>query len=175
MTEEQKKLIEDNINLVYKFCHSKGLKDEDDIAEMVLFLCEHINSYDPSRGAFSTFCYTWLRSGYSKIMNYKYSLMRSPKVFTEIHRINSYDDSEIDILDENSELQYIDNNIDLEKFINSLDDNYRFVVEMTLLGYTQKEIADMRGTTRQSINQLLQYIQLKYREELKCLTDGMTK
>lgn len=62
MNNNQSKLLEDNINLIYKFLCERGIYDEDVRSEAVLYVCDRMYRYDPSKGKISTFIYGVLRN-----------------------------------------------------------------------------------------------------------------
>lgn len=57
MTNEQRKLAEDNIKLVYKFIYDNGLDVNEDFGEMAEAYCKAIRYYNPTKGALSTLVY----------------------------------------------------------------------------------------------------------------------
>lgn len=64
LNDKQRKFIEDNIKLVYKFCARYNITDEDDISDFVCKFCELVESdaYDEDRGKFSTFIWASLNN-----------------------------------------------------------------------------------------------------------------
>jgi len=57
MTQEQQNLLMDNINAFYKCCAEHNIYDEDDRQSILLKLCKAMQSYNPERGAITTFIY----------------------------------------------------------------------------------------------------------------------
>lgn len=58
MTEQQKKLVEENHNLIYGFLHKQNLDPEEYYDLAAIALCEAAQIYDPDRGiSFSTLGY----------------------------------------------------------------------------------------------------------------------
>jgi len=57
MTDEQRKLIEDNQLLVRKFMVKYHLNDDDIFQELIAHLCSVIDKYEPEKGAFSTWVF----------------------------------------------------------------------------------------------------------------------
>ena len=57
LTDEQRKIAEDNIKLVYKFIYDNGLDVNEDFGEMAEAYCKAIRYYNPKKGALSTLVY----------------------------------------------------------------------------------------------------------------------
>ena len=55
LTENQKKLIEDNLSYVFWYFGRHNIKDEDRQQDLLYSLCKCIHLYDPSRGSITTF------------------------------------------------------------------------------------------------------------------------
>ncbi len=64
LSKEQNELIENNINLVYKFAAYYNITDEDDIADLLCRFCEivELDAYDEDKGKFSTFVWASLNN-----------------------------------------------------------------------------------------------------------------
>lgn len=57
LTEAQRRLVADNHNLIYGFAHKRRLSVDDWYDILAATLCRAAQSYDPARGAFSTWFY----------------------------------------------------------------------------------------------------------------------
>lgn len=72
LNDEQKKLIEDNIKLVYAFCSNYHITDEDDIADLECEFCRLIDTkqYNKDKGTLATFIWNSLNN-YQKSKYYR--------------------------------------------------------------------------------------------------------
>lgn len=55
LTENQKKLIEDNLSYIFWYFGRHNIKDEDKQQDLLYSLCKYIHLYDPTRGSITTF------------------------------------------------------------------------------------------------------------------------
>lgn len=67
LTDEQKKLIEDNLPFMYWWFEKHHVYDEDTIQDLLYNFCALIHLYDPKRGAITTFIDTLNRSKICKL------------------------------------------------------------------------------------------------------------
>ena len=58
LTTEQQKLVEDNHTLIYSYLHKNSLGQVDWYGVCALGLCKAAKTYNPMRGAFSTYAFT---------------------------------------------------------------------------------------------------------------------
>lgn len=72
MTDAAKQLLEDNINVFYKYCVMYNIYDEDERQSYLERLCHALESFDPERGAVSTFMFKVLHN--ESIRRYNKSL-----------------------------------------------------------------------------------------------------
>lgn len=57
LTEEQKKLVEDNHNLIYGYCHRYNLNVEEYYGDLAVTLCEAAQTYKEEKSKFTTYAY----------------------------------------------------------------------------------------------------------------------
>lgn len=154
MTEEQKKIAEENMNLVYSFIYSHNIP-RDEVDEYFVYYCEAIIVYDSSMAALSTFIYHYL--------NNKFLRYRKQQIDTACIE----EENILDFLNTpNSKLEptNIDFKEDLRKFLTKIrnrKDKYIFL--MYLNGYTYVDIAKEIGNTKQLVQQKLKPILKKAR------------
>lgn len=71
LTEEQKKLVEQNMGLVYSVANRLGRTSEDDIQNGLIGLCIATQKYNESKGSFSTIAYYEIRRCINNAYNLK--------------------------------------------------------------------------------------------------------
>lgn len=62
LNSEQSKLVEDNAQLIYGFINKHHLPADDFYGMCAVGLCKAAKSFDPSKGAFSTYAYLYMSS-----------------------------------------------------------------------------------------------------------------
>lgn len=147
MEDVYEKLLEENYKLVYSYLHSKNLDITEWESIISYSLWKAIKSHDSSRGTLSTLFY--------KIAgNDVISELRSMKF--------DYLDEAVDSVD----YAYIgepDDHLLLE--MEDAAGEYGWLVPYAVLGYTQKEIAELMGCDRSTISMKLHSMREKIREE----------
>lgn len=70
----QRDFINKNIRLVYAYCKRYGIKDEDDIADLICEFCRVVekDEYDPTKGALGTFYWNVLKN--YQLIKYKHNM-----------------------------------------------------------------------------------------------------
>lgn len=149
MEDEHEKLLKENYKLIYKYLHSKNLDITEWESVISYSLWKAIKSHDSNKGKLSTLFY--------KIAN--------NDVISELRSMKfNYLDEAVDSAD----YVYIgepDDHILFE--IEEVADEYGWLVPYAVLGYTQKEIAELTGYDRSTISRKLQKMREKIREEFK--------
>lgn len=59
LTDDQKKLVEDNHNLIYWYCNKNNLPVEDYYDMLAIELCKAVQTYDPTKSKISTYIYQY--------------------------------------------------------------------------------------------------------------------
>lgn len=62
LTDEQRKLVEENAQLIYGFIHKYNLPADDFYDLCAIGLCRAAKNYEPKKGAFSTWAYMYMLS-----------------------------------------------------------------------------------------------------------------
>lgn len=170
LNDEQRKLVEQNHNLIYSAMRKFGVRNEkfDDYYDVAAIgLCKAAIYYDPNKNyALSTLVYACIKN---ELHNQITSEMSKTTQFNK--SVLSYDN--ITDLSEDSrsaeEFLLIENNFE-ENLISglriydeicTLNNNQKKLVHLRLAGYTYDEIAEMYGVTRQAIQNRIQKIRKK--------------
>lgn len=186
LTEEQRKLITDNHNLIYGYMHDRHIDMEyyGDFAEK---FCLAIPQYDNSKAQLTTFIYNVFDNHWKHMLKYKYSQCRHiPKekqVFLDavvstggdkghsqtMQDILGFDDDGYNSVDEGDLIGRLRKEL---KARYPQDETTDGVIEYILKGYNCREVGDVYGVSRQSINARVEkirkiYEKIKEREECK--------
>ena len=168
MTEKERKLASDNMNIVYKYIHNKNLPLDiwEDI--FMLILCECATKYDENTNfAFSSYLWRALDNEYAWRMRSKYADKRTLNDGeTMVYFDQPTWDEAFDIKDtegENDEnftmVEYKDL---LNHFERRLVGKEADVFDLYLKGYNSTEIRKELGFSRQRFNQLNNSIRTKW-------------
>ena len=162
MTEEQKKLAEENHNLIYFYArkyHISKQDFEDMYGILAIALCKAARDYDESRGrAFSTVAMGYMlnecRNAYrcDKYRNGKLSICSYNNIFS----LSDEDDTTeyLDILEGKQDVWDDVNLIELNQF----NEQLRKIAYLSYLGYNQQEIAKEMGITQSIVSRKLKKI-----------------
>lgn len=165
MTNANQLLIEENMNLVHKYCAIHNITDEDVKQDLFLTVCEGIDKYDPSKGTLGTFIYTICKNRLILVHSKKFLKKTIPDeiIFSldaPITSNNSEDNMTFEELNglEDSELDKIEAKDFAEKFIKAYEKFYPNNTKMVerikkyLAGQTFKSIAEEEGVNHASIS-----------------------
>ena len=162
MTEEQKKLAEENHNLIYFYArkyHISKQDFEDMYGILAIALCKAARDYDESRGrAFSTVAMGYMlnecRNAYrcDKYRNGKLSICSYNNIFSF-----SDEDSTTEYIDMLEGKQDVWDDVNLIEF-NQFNEQLRKIAYLSYLGYNQQEIAKEMGITQSLVSRKLKKI-----------------
>ena len=162
MTEEQKKLAEENHNLIYFYArkyHISKQDFEDMYGILAIALCKAARDYDESRGiAFSTLAMGYMlnecRNAYrcDKYRNGKLSICSYNNIFQF-----SDEDGTTEYLDMLEGKQDVWDDVNLIEFT-QFNDQLRKIAYLSYLGYNQQEIAKEMGITQSLVSRKLKKI-----------------
>ena len=165
LTEEQKKLVEENHNLIYWFAKKYHVPIEEYYDVLAQGLCMAAYHYDPSKCSFSTYAYLCMNT--EMHVEYRKTLRKSEIPQGNIfHYENAWQLSDLIPTNEKTENKVIDR-ISYENLISLLNDilndKDKEVLSYTLNGLTMREIAKIEGTSHQAIHNRMK----KIREKVK--------
>ena len=174
MTEEQNKLIEDNINLVY-FVYAKyflakdgGREKEDLISEGMLGLINAAIKYSPDKGVtFSTFaCVCIHRKMCLYLRDNRERLEANIVSLDAPARVGDSDIITIADTIAGPEESIIDTILNEKQIFDSLvlSEQERQILTYKYLGYTQVEISKMLGLSRQRIGQAIEHARTRWQQ-----------
>ena len=142
MTEEQKKLAEDNINLVYSFIYKNNIP-RDDIDEYFVYYCEAIILYDPNISAISTFIWLYLKNKY---LRYRKQQIESV-LLDEETTIDYFNKADSFSMEESFSFKE-----ELKEFLDTIREKKKKIIFLLYLnGYNYAEIGKMMNHSRQNI------------------------
>ena len=174
LTDTQKKLVEENHNLIYKVLNDFHLDEtnrwfyEDDWYGIAAYgLCKAAYSYQQNKKTkFSTYAYTCIKNEICLQMRNNKQLR-----LIEQHALCSLDNPKL-LEGENSLYDFIPDSkniendtlttLDFQSIYENLHENQKKIVTKLLLGYTASEIAREKGCSKQLISKQIQYIRTRF-------------
>lgn len=176
LTLKQKKLAEDNHNLIYLFAKNNHLSIDDYYGILAIGLCNASKIYDESKGRFSTIAYRCMLNEYlrhNRDMNRKHII---PKELIVSYNASSNCQGEND-KDDKCFIRYLEsssysfdndviNKVTLESLWDSLTKKERAIIKYFNKGLNQPEIAKEMNCTRQNISKSMSSIRFKLQDLL---------
>ena len=166
LTEEQKKLVEENHSLIYWFAKKYHVPIEEYYDVLAQGLCMAAYHYDPSKCSFSTYAYLCMNT--EMHVEYRKTLRKSEIPQGNIfHYENAWQLSDLIPTNEKTENKVIDR-ISYENLISLLNDilndKDKEVLSYILNGLTMREIAKIEGTSHQAIHNRMKKIRDKVKK-----------
>lgn len=156
LNDEQRRLVEDNHNLIYGFIHKRGLNVDNWYDIIAIELCKTIMDYNPDRGAMSTYFY--MRCD-SKVKNMYRRSNAKKRTHNGIVNLEEKEYTQIDTMNHRVE------ELKEQKLLQDLLEDNPENAEMLLLlyeGYTQYEVADMIGMSQAQVSRRLKKIKRRF-------------
>lgn len=155
LTDEQRKLVEDNHNLIYFYMNFKKVDPDESYHDLAMGLCKAARTYNPKKGAFSTYAMKCMENDLltTKIRSNCKKRIPQDKI---VHYENTWDIVDLYPKSERIEHKVIDNIIYNEKVdlickqINNKKD--KEVLMLLLKGYNMSDIAKIKNVSKQSIH-----------------------
>lgn len=176
LTNEQRKLVEDNHDLIYGFLNKKELDIDKYYDIMALELCNASINYDSFKGKFSTFVYKCMDNRLKKTIYSENRQCRKPpngilsydkecvmNIFDKI------DESYINLIiaDNKNTIDDIVIGMDYYNFKNKLKDREKIIMQYLESGYNRTQIGKMMGRTPQAIDSSVRKIKDKWLNFIK--------
>lgn len=159
MTDEQRKVVECNHNLIYSFLNKHNLPIDEWYGIVAIGLCKAAMTFNDGTSKFSTYAYSCMHNEVRKEMK-KCQTQRSvpqDKTMSCQMSINKFDGENIGTL-----ADVIPSNVDIEleaavrdaikRSWEELSDKNKIIIKLFLFGYKQREIAEILGTSSQYIS-----------------------
>ena len=169
LTSTQQKMVEENHNLIYGMAHKYKINLDEYYDVLAIGLCKAAMTFDETKGQFSTFAYVTMLNEYNAVLRHNKTYMVIPEQnLVSMNTRMASDDG--DCVVEFGDM--FPNNVDIEK--DTAETDYiRFlckkisnpqeqeVIKLLADGFTQSEIAERIGVSRQRIGQLMNKIRAK--------------
>ena len=173
MTEEQKKLVEDNHNLIYWLLHKYGLSIDDYYDIVAIGLCKAAIDYNGVDSSFVTCAYVYMRTELRNYWQRKASGRRIPDELliyydAECNNVDGANGSDINLI---GMLERMDSGvsveddvltkINIENILNRLSDRDKLVFYLLKSGYSQREVGKVVGISQSQISIIKKKIMIR--------------
>lgn len=160
LTDDQRKLIEENHNLIYKIIYDSKLDMEEWYDILAIVLCNAAMLYDPNRDIkFSTYACRSMKNEICKQIELSKAQHRIPADIICSYDRTVYDDNEkkeyVERLTDNRSFE--DDILDIERFkkgLLKLKPRDQQVILMLIDGYTYAKIGEKFGISRERVRQI---------------------
>ena len=160
LTSDQKKLVEDNHNLIYWFMNRRGLYTDEYYDLMAIALCRAAQDFNEAAGnAFTTYAVKCMEHELSKywISISRQKIIPPEMIFSMNKTVNGkYGEKTLDVLmhDENAVTVIDHTRVDVEKFVSGLKPKYKTATLYLMGGYGTSDVARFMGCTVSRVNQI---------------------
>lgn len=174
LTDKQKKLVEDNHNLIYSYAKKKHISSEKWYDVLAIGLCKAARSFDPDKGKFSTWAYRFFDNEIRTCWNKENKKSKIPESFilaydaVLLNEDDSQNNSYIDFFSDTKAYEDIVHSTMMLDIVNDMNDVEKCIFELILHGYNQQEIAAKVGRTRQSVGKIVNGIRRKVLDYIYC-------
>lgn len=159
MTDEQKKLVEDNHSLIYLVLRNMGLPIEDNYDLAAIGLCKAAINYKSGKYAFSTFACKCIENEIKHEFQQAFKQKRAGNM--ELTSYDSFvrcDDENIALIDciqskESTENEALSRVI-YSEIVDEIGKSDSRMIPWFSKGYTQMEIAKILGVTQQNVSRV---------------------
>lgn len=157
LTEEQKRLAEDNHNLIYGFLRRRNYSIEEWYGVAAIGLCKAAAVFDPAKGyAFSTIAYVCMKRA---IYGVKRDMRSQKRDGGAVISLDAEQLEDVSLLGKTPDhVNYADEAIvqlELKEFLASVPRWEREVLQRSMVGMTQVEIARAMGVSQPHIGRTL--------------------
>lgn len=155
LNDAQRKLIEDNIGLVYKVINDKGLGNDEEALSFGFYgLCRAAENYIPSKGTFCTYAYNIIAGwvyGSSTDMTYRSRISSGAMILTD--EIENYA-PESEINEARMCLSYIYSRVDKQT---------KQILKLLYEGHSKTMVSKLLGIPYNRINKKIEYIRSEFK------------
>lgn len=163
-------LAAENHNLIYKFATIKEADVEEFYGVFAIGLCKAAKMFDASRGyKFSTLAYRCMGTEYAMYWRHELSSRHIPVDMIVSYNVpisKERDSAQLlDVISNNQRNRYAldTGRVEVEKFFETLSTGQRLVLNGLMEGYTETELAEYIGCTRQNISRIKNTIKAEWR------------
>lgn len=167
LTEEQRKIVEQNHNLIYDFLYKKNLNEEEYYGAAAIGLCNAVIYHNHKRGKLSTLAYKCMMSEVIRCIKHENGKTKIPSknicsydVLLNEEENESYKD--IILTDSFNTYEIAEANINYINFLKKLNDKEKFIVKCFESGLNQTEIAKKIEVKPQAVNYRVKKIKNKW-------------
>lgn len=175
LTEEQKTLIEDNINLIYAYCIKHKLDIDEHFGVLAESLCAAVRYYDPSKSKLSTYVYQCF--GMELFIEHRRVTAKSRDasknnivlipIDSDILDDNGNPMSLADVICNNNDATALVDLMDLvERCIAPYNIKYKHIIRLMIDGYQGYEIAKLVDVSPSYVSKVLRRFRNKFRSML---------
>lgn len=153
LTDEQKKLVEDNHNLIYWYTSNRGLNLDDYYDLLAIELCNTVVNYDDSKGSLSN--YFKLRSDW--VISRHYRSIKAKKRDTIL----------VDLTENHNSVDDTDDIVDKLNFLDWMDSVDSEVLKLKYKGYSQVEIAEIMKVSPSRVSKIMKRLKKVFYENYR--------
>ena len=154
LTDAQRKLVEDNLNLVYRVIHDKRLEDDEEALSFGFYgLCKAAENYDPKKGSFCTYAYNTILGwvyGNSTDISYKNRLDAGLTILSD--EMDEYS-PESEINEARMCLRYI---------YSRVDEQTKKILRLLYEGYSKSMVSKILNIPYSRINKQIEFIRKEF-------------
>ena len=166
LTDAQRKLVEDNHNLIYFYAHKKGLPIDEYYDLLAIGLCVAAKVFQEGKYSFSSLAMLKMQWILGRYWTHENRASNIPKnqVFSYNKPIKKgFDTFMFETIGDNSSM-YINmvQNIMIDEFIETLSGKEKEIIIQMLNGKTQIDIANSMGVKKQNVNYYVSMIRKKW-------------
>lgn len=159
LTEEQRKIVEDNHNLIYKYCNRNNLDIDEWYGDLAIVLCEAVKLYDKNKGCLSTYVYNAFKNRVINIYRDNTRKLKGYKLLSYNNIIRNEDN--INNIELENKISKTENDIDSFILKNVVRENK--IGMLVVYGYKHREISKILNLSN---SQLIRKIK-KFKRQLK--------
>lgn len=168
MTHEQRKLAEDNHNLIYGFLNKHELSIEEYYDVAAIGLCKAAISYDSSITQFATYAYTVMYNEIKVCYRRQQASIRVPTHLIDyydapIHTEGTHELTLLDVIPSHECLEDTILNCEcIKKFVGTLSEQEKKLVMLVYNECTQTEMAATLGLSQSYVSRMLRKLKKAY-------------
>ena len=154
LTEEQRKIAEENHNLIYSFLHKRKLDIDEWYGDMAVAFVEAVGMWNPGRGALSTIAFVAMGNRYARVLTAE----RRSKRQALVQSLDAplADDTSSTLADVLSDVVSVEDDAVFWAFLEAtaaqLTDRQRKIIKLVVAGYDQISIAAQLGISQPQVS-----------------------